>query len=462
MSYDDTARRRDLLRALRAANDEANEAIYRVLRRLEAVDRTRAWAETAHSSLFAWCVGELDWSEPVTNKRIMVARAARRHPRLFDLLEVGELSFSGAVLLSPRLTDSAGDALLEAARGLSKRAIEDMLVARYPKPDVPATIRKLPQRRPAAVGRAPQPDLLAATATFPGEDDRPAALARPVPPARRTSVRPLSPERYKVQLTVSREVRERLRTVQALMSHRKAVDLEQVLDKALTLLHDELVKERFAVGRRRRKPREQETKEPRSALELTPPSPHIPAAVRAEVYERDGGSCTYVDPLTGDRCGEKRWLQIDHIVPRCRGGTSTADNLALACGPHNRLRARKVLGDRFMDAKLEQVRGGSQEPTATVPGGDTGAVPGGDTGAVPGGDTGAVPTGDTAAVARGDTDEVGVALAEVVQAALCEDRDPGGPGGREGRCARGSGEEAHEADVLAGGDEGDLGVAYFP
>ena len=70
--------------------------------------------------------------------------------------------------------------------------------------------------------------------------------------------------------------------------------------------------------------------------------------------ERVQALCTYVDPESGQRCGERRWLQIDHIVPRCRGGMPTPDNTRLLCGGHNRLMAREILGDAFMDQKLAQ------------------------------------------------------------------------------------------------------------
>jgi len=44
----------------------------------------------------------------------------------------------------------------------------------------------------------------------------------------------------------------------------------------------------------------------------------------AQVYERDGARCRY--------CGRAdAALSIDHVVPRCQGGSDSADNLAVAC-----------------------------------------------------------------------------------------------------------------------------------
>lgn len=52
--------------------------------------------------------------------------------------------------------------------------------------------------------------------------------------------------------------------------------------------------------------------------------------LRARVFERDAYTCVYCD-TTLPRCE----LQADHVTPRSRGGPSTFDNLATACGPCN-------------------------------------------------------------------------------------------------------------------------------
>jgi 5-methylcytosine-specific restriction endonuclease McrA len=40
---------------------------------------------------------------------------------------------------------------------------------------------------------------------------------------------------------------------------------------------------------------------------------------------------------------------VDHVVPRGRGGPSTAANCRLTCRVHNDLAARQVYGDAHMD-----------------------------------------------------------------------------------------------------------------
>ena len=54
----------------------------------------------------------------------------------------------------------------------------------------------------------------------------------------------------------------------------------------------------------------------------------IPAHVKLEVWQRDGGKCSI--------CGATDELHFDHILPFVKGGTSlTAANVQLLCARHN-------------------------------------------------------------------------------------------------------------------------------
>ena len=54
----------------------------------------------------------------------------------------------------------------------------------------------------------------------------------------------------------------------------------------------------------------------------------IPDDVKQYVWTRDGGQCR--------SCGSGVELQFDHVIPLALGGSSTADNLQVLCGPCNR------------------------------------------------------------------------------------------------------------------------------
>jgi hypothetical protein len=130
-----------------------------------------------------------------------------------EMLAGGRLHLSAVCLLAPHLTEENHPSLLEAAVHRSKRRVELLMAERFPKPDVPQSIRKLP---------APQPEMAVpspiAIAARPAEPSIPPAhvpavpAAAPAPPPRPAVVVPLAPERFKLQLTISRKTRERLET----------------------------------------------------------------------------------------------------------------------------------------------------------------------------------------------------------------------------------------------------------
>ena len=62
----------------------------------------------------------------------------------------------------------------------------------------------------------------------------------------------------------------------------------------------------------------------------------VPAAIRRQVWQRDGGRCRYVDPVTGRRCSSRHLLQVDHVFPYALGGGAEPDNLRLLCHAHHR------------------------------------------------------------------------------------------------------------------------------
>ena len=77
------------------------------------------------------------------------------------------------------------------------------------------------------------------------------------------------------------------------------------------------------------------------------PAPHprfIPAAVRREVWLRDGQRCQFPLDL-GGTCGATHRLELDHLVPLALGGQATAANLRVVCARHNRHAARLALGE---------------------------------------------------------------------------------------------------------------------
>jgi hypothetical protein len=153
-----------------------------------------------------------------------------------------------------------------------------------------------------------------------GQDDE---AARALPPARPAVIAPLSPERYKVQLTITRDTHDKLRRAQDLMRHVVPDgDPAVIFDRALDALLDVLEKRKLA-----------RTKKPRPPRRARQQSRHVPADVKRKVWARDGGRCTFVG--TDGRCSARSFLELHHIVPYADGGATDAANLTLRCRAHN-------------------------------------------------------------------------------------------------------------------------------
>jgi RuvA, C-terminal domain/HNH endonuclease len=153
-------------------------------------------------------------------------------------------------------------------------------------------------------------------------------------------VEPLSASRYLVQTTLSKAAYDDLQRAKELARHRiPSGDTAEILERALALLVAKLEKERFA-------------KTSRPQREARPSKAgHVAAAVRREVFERDGEQCTYVD-AEGRRCECKTLLELDHVTPRAHGGADDAKNLRVRCRAHNRMYAEEVFGKEYVAERI--------------------------------------------------------------------------------------------------------------
>ena len=74
----------------------------------------------------------------------------------------------------------------------------------------------------------------------------------------------------------------------------------------------------------------------------------VPARVKREVVKRDEGRCQW-HLAEGGICGATVRLEVDHVVPRGKGGPSTVENCRILCRSHNLEAARQAYGDAHMD-----------------------------------------------------------------------------------------------------------------
>jgi len=81
-------------------------------------------------------------------------------------------------------------------------------------------------------------------------------------------------------------------------------------------------------------------------------SERITPALRREVIRRAQGRCEYTHQDT--RCASRYQLEVDHILPRAKGGSHDLTNLRCLCRRHNQMMADLEFGPSFMQAKRQE------------------------------------------------------------------------------------------------------------
>ncbi len=306
------------------------------------MDSRGDYLEAGYSCMQKYCMGRLGMSEEKTTKRLVVARAGRKHAGVFERIADGRLSMSVVVVISPRLNESTASMLLAAAEKRSRREVLRILAEwdREASAKAAPSPNDSPTPDSAATDEgAPTPSL----ADLLGPDT---GMTEPSPGKVKTHVRGRVFETesggHGLRVELTEEEFADFTKVRDLLAHVvRNGDPAEVLARALSIAAAQLEKQRYGA------------KPGNADLKRTPKGRHIPKALRRFIAERDGHCCSFTSP-DGHRCGETRALQIDHITPLAQGGETKAENLRLLCAHHNRHEAAKRIGEERIQAKREQ------------------------------------------------------------------------------------------------------------
>lgn len=282
-----------LIAALEGLARRSRAANAALVAHLSEMDARELHLRRGYSSLFVYCRDALALSEHDAYRLVGAARAARRFPIVLDMLAEGSLNLTTLRLLAPCLTAENHRQVLAAARGKRRAQVEELVAMFLPQPDVPPAMQYL-----LSPGAAP-----------------------------------LSPGRYKVQLTVAADTVAKLRLAQDMLRHALPTgDEAAILERALSALLTDLARTKFAA-----------TDRPRAPRETAPGSRHVPAEVKRAVWVRDLGRCAFTG-TEGRRCDERGFLEFHHVRPFAAGGEPTAANIELRCRRHNDYEARTYCG----------------------------------------------------------------------------------------------------------------------
>jgi hypothetical protein len=332
---------RELVEGLRRLVGDARRTEARLVAHLAEVDARRLHLQAGYTSLFAYCQKALGLSEMEAFYRITAARLGRKYPLIFEMLAEGQVHLSGICAIRRHVTTANHAELLQEIRGKSKRQIEEMLARRFPRTAIEERLRRL-QR-----------------------------------------LEPLSEDRYLLQVTISKELKEKLELARDLMSHANPNgDLAMVLERAIDPFIAKLSARRFGLThapRQRGNDAANEKGSPTRTEDSRGESPattrsqrsratrkrqsgpmvpgdskrrRIPNQVRREVALRDGLRCTYVSD-DGTRCETRAFLQLDHEIGWAKGGSDGSENLRIRCAAHNQLRAEQEYGAAHIERAIE-------------------------------------------------------------------------------------------------------------
>jgi hypothetical protein len=276
---------------------------------LEIVEQKQIYLEFGIVSLYKYCVEILDLSKGVSYELVAVIHKGKEVPAIKEAVKRGEISLSKAKKICSVITLEDQNQWLELAKVETSRVIEKCVALARPEKTVESAVYK-------------------------------------------------TEDRLQFQLGVSEEWLTDLATVKNLLAqkHKSAVSSEEALHalmKDFIQKNDPVRKAERALERASKRnkapnsPNQQcpGTAEAELSDSLTPnsASPTDPLKRRKRqnikritlhaVSIRDRNQCTYVG--THGRCGEKRWLDIHHVLPVADGGNDDPENLTTLCRRHH-------------------------------------------------------------------------------------------------------------------------------
>lgn len=259
---------------------------------LQEVEMAHVFVTLGYMSLFNYCVQALGLSESVASNFVTVARKAREVPVLQSAIQAGELSVSKARKIAPVLTLANQEEWVEKAKILSTRKLEEEVARVAPREATPERMK------------------------FVAED------------------------RLELRLGISKSLKEKLERVRDLESQRTAMPVS--IEETLDVLLDVYLESKDPVKRAERVLKKKGINASASVtghanrVDLSENRQLIPSSIRHQVQLRDGGQCAHVR-ASGERCENRRWLDIHHVRPRNEGGGNGLENLVTLCSAHHRM-----------------------------------------------------------------------------------------------------------------------------
>ncbi len=275
----------ELMRNMRALCGEERSALCDFLCGLSAIENRQLHLSLGFPNMFELCRVEFGLSEGCIYRRLQVSRKIKHYPELLTALRAGQINLTLASLLCPYLGKFAWSELLSRVAGQSKRSAQK-------------TLRDL-----AALGEDSQTKV---------------------------RIQYLGKEHYSYKLKIPASLHHQWERVKELLSH-------QVPDGDLQSILTILTQAYLNKNDLQNKP----AASPDLWQHYSSPTRYIPKGLKHLLLEKAEHSCQYISP-EGRRCTQKRYLDIDHIIPISAGGQTTFPNLQVLCHAHNLLKSDSI------------------------------------------------------------------------------------------------------------------------
>ncbi len=295
-----------LLQTTRELSAREREVTLQILHHLREVERRRLFAAQGFSSLFEYCTQDLGYSAGSAQRRIASMRLLKELPEIEEKIAMGTLNLSLVSRAQSFFrqeevrTPEAKREVLTALTGKSDREAERELASRA---TTPASIQ--PERTRAITAQVSE-----------------------------------------VRFATENEFLEEIEELRGLLAHAyPGMSIAEALKYGVQLALEKHRPRAPAAKPPVAVPAPEPSNERRESARRTPT-----AAVKREVWARDGGRCTYPG------CKSRHALEFDHIHPWALGGKTSIENLRLRCRAHNQLAAIQTFGQAKMAKFVPAIR----------------------------------------------------------------------------------------------------------
>ncbi len=276
---------KELVESTKRALNILSKAEANVLRHFQEIEGRRLW--TGAGSLYKYIAATFGLTADQIYPRLQAMRLMRAVPEVEKKIEEGALSVTNALKAQQAFTSESKERVVSLEE---KRQVLDTLSHASTKEADHILAQKYP------------------------ETQKPCE-----------KIKPVAQNQNLIQFYVDDVTLKQIEELKAKYSHQMPSGKMEDLIKIL-IQHDN------------RQPK------PRKRLAIKTRSRHIPMAVKRELEKTRHLGCDHLIDGSGQRCGSKHFLQLDHIHEYSRGGTNEAHNLRWMCGFHNRHRFKTRSG----------------------------------------------------------------------------------------------------------------------